>query len=491
MSLSLFKYPQELMPVYNQVIIVATSSEMTELNYQLVTNITCRGELVSRLKTPINPEGFLIVDLHKHLENKISFDFTGGGATYGFSPATSSFASYSVTFADEFRAEWNFTDNFFSSIGGTGFVGFVSGEEPYFSIGDEVYISQDAGFTNASYNGVHEIIAISQSGLTYSITIDSLFELSTPAEPGVMTYANFQLTTLPIVDFILHGPTGSSATSSLPKTFAFNGVLSYLDFINWDFLEYRAGTASPGEFLTNVPEGYKVDVGSNMFLNLYQANNSIVTNARIISSLGSFTVSNSFITPVTNVQQRCLRLNVSPKLLLDAGFIAEGEDWTVEGRNASGITIAQKRFRLEDKCSRYEKMQIIFMDKLGSFIPFTFDRVSRETRNISRSNYQENYGSYAPATQTWGYRTFDRGKKSLDTVVSEQYVLNSDFVDQKTSDYLMELFESPEVYWCYDNQNFVAINVTVASTERKKVINEQLINYVLTFELSNKNMSQR
>jgi len=492
MSLTLRKVPQELVPVYNQVIIVATSTQQTQLNYQLVSNINCNGELVGRIKTPVNPEGYIVVDLHKHLENKISFDFQP--EVTGWSIATGSFASYSVTFQDEFRAEWDFIDNFFSPIGATSYVGFVSQETPYFSVGDIIFVNQDEGYSNASYNGQHEILSITQSGLTWSITTDALWVTASPTEGGVINYANYQLTTLPINDLIIYSSaTISSTASSFPTKFAFNGVLSFLDYNNWNYDDWDANTSTLGKFFTNAPKNYEIDIDSYMFLNLYQNAASELRTLRVRTNLGTFSITNGFTTISPNTAQRFLQVNVSPRVFVDNGWI---DDTTTQmelfvNNQSVSQTIDTKTFKISNKCGIYDKMSILFMDKMGSFVPYTFNKVSRETRNISRSNYQENYGRYAPATQNWGYNSWDRGKKSLDTVVTEQYTLNSDWIDQKTSDYLMELFESPEAYWVDTNDNIVAINITVQSVERKKVINEQLINYVLTFELSNKNMSQR
>jgi hypothetical protein len=140
------------------------------------------------------------------------------------------------------------------------------------------------------------------------------------------------------------------------------------------------------------------------------------------------------------------------------------------------------------------------MDKMGSFIPFNFNLVSRQNKNINKTDYQQFYGSYAPASQNWTYNSWDRGRKSLDTVTTDIWTLNSDWVNGDTSDYLMELFESPEVYLVTLNPiteeegatyTVQAINVTVQNIERKQIINDQIINYTLTFELSNKNSSQR
>lgn len=593
MSLTLWQVPQELQPTYNQVIVVATSSLQSNLNYQLVSDIYCRGQKVTRMKTPVNPEGYVVLDIHKHLENQISFDFNPG--IPGFNIATNSFASYSIVFYDEFRAEWEFTDNQYNLIGATAYIGFAGQDEPYFEVGDSIYVSQDVPYTNPSYNGVHTIISITQSGLTWSIVTDALYGVDTPPEGGVIQYADYQLTTLPVdsltlrdevdccvdltiasssvtysitgvsqtgivssrpkYDFLVGGvshtlqyevigtlstdywviknnvsgkvsaATESSAfcpplgeyfvlgypvtpvwnstsldegtnciatASSFPEKYVFNGVLTYLDCINWDYDDWDANTTTNGKFFTNVPDNFELDIESYMFLNVYQNSNNEIKYLKIKSNLGTYSVTNSFTT-ITADQRRFLQVNGSVKDLFDLGWIdnttKEIEIWC---ENTTGDkTIESKIFKIVNKCSIYDKMQIIFMDKMGSFIPYTFNKVNRENRNISRTEYQQHYGTYAPAAQNWTYKTWDRGKKSLDTIVVEQYTLNSDWVNQSTSDYLMELFESPEVYLVKPDGVIIAINLTVQSIERKQVINEQLINYQLTFELSNKNMQQR
>jgi hypothetical protein len=491
MPLTIRKVPQELQPTYNQVIIAATSSLQTELNYQLVSDVYCRGQKVSRMKTPVNPEGYIVVDYHKHLENRVSFDFLITAT--GFSVATQSFASYSVVFFDEFRHEWDFTDNQFSPIGLTSYAGFISQQTPYFSVGDEVYISQNAGYTHPEYNGVHNIIAITQSGLTWSITTDAPWQGSSPANPGTMVYSSFQLTTLPVGTLTLFStPTQSSTASFFPEKYVFNGVEGYVDFISWNYDEYDANTSTLGKFFTNAPDNYVLATSSNMLLNLYQNATDEITSFKVSTNLGTFSIVNSFTT-ITNDQHRFLQINASPKLFYQSGWINNSTTsitmW-VENKTADK-TIANKTFSIGKGCSPYDDLEIIFMDRLGSFIPYVFNRLNRQTNNIQRSDYQQVYGSYAPASQNWNYNTYDRGRKSLDVVVSETYTATSDWVNQATSDYLQELFQSPEVYLVKPDGTIVAINLTVSSMERKQTINEQVVNYTITFELSNKNMNQR
>lgn len=490
MSLTFKVQPQFLAPVYNPVVIVATSSNQTQLNYQLVSNIYCRGSLVTKMKTPVNPEGFMVVDIHKHLENRVSYDFNPG--LTGFNIATQSFATYSVTFADEFRENWSFTDNSFSPIGATGYVGFVGasgGPKPNFTVGEDIFITQDEPYTNASYNGVHRILSITYSTGVWKIITDATFKLSTPAEGGHITYPNFRLTTI-------------TSTYSIPKKSTFNGVLSFLDFPSWDYEEWVG--CCDAKFFTNVPKGgtYELDQTSIMFLNIYQGTSNAVGRLRVRTNLGTYSISNPHTDISTNEARRFLQVNASPFYFKEMSWIDDETDLIeLWWENTSGVKQSSTyKFGVSKSCSKYEKKQLVFMDKMGSFIPFNFNLVSRQNKNINKTDYQQFYGSYAPASQNWTYNSWDRGRKSLDTVTTDIWTLNSDWVNGDTSDYLMELFESPEVYLVTLNPiteeegatyTVQAINVTVQNIERKQIINDQIINYTLTFELSNKSSSQR
>ena len=491
MSLTFKVQPQELMPTYNPVVIVATSSQQAQLNYQLVSSIYCRGSLVTKMKTPVNPEGYMVVDIHKHLENRISFDFNPG--LTGFSIATQSFASYSVSFADEFRENWYFTDNQFNLIGATGYTGFigpVGGPQPNYTVGESIFVTQNDGYQNASYNGVHTIISITYSASKWKIVTDALWASSSPANPGYITYPNFQLTTI-------------ASTYSIPEKYAFNGVLSFQDYRNWNYDDWDTNTSTPGRFFTNAPTtglgndtDYELDILGGLFLNLYQNANSEIRYLKVRTSAGTYSITNPYTSISTNDQCRFLQVNASPYYFYTLGWLNSStkymELWIENSVNQRTTKIY--KFKISDKCSKYERMQLLFMDKMGSFVSYTFNLVNRQTKNINKTDYQQFYGSYAPASQNWTYNTWDRGRKSLDVVTVDSYTLNSDWVNQDTSNYLMELFESPEVYLVtFDGLNYLieAINVTVQSTERKQVINEQIINYTLTFEKSNKNSSQR
>jgi hypothetical protein len=492
MSITIHTQPLALTPVYNQMIIALTSSYQSSNNFQFISDIYVNGEYISRMKVPVNPDGYGVFDIHRHVESEIDYNFNP--ESFDWSPATQSYATYSCIFSEEFRYTYTFTDNAFLS---NGKVGFVSQEEPLFDIGDEIIISQTAPYTNYSYEGLTTVVDITQSGLTWSVETAKSFGDSTPPEPGTITLANYELTTI----------AGTLSTGTLE---AWNGVFNFQDFINYDRRDYLPNTTTPGKWLTNVPTNYKIGTQSRMKLQLYKdAINEQKEFYVKTNNTGTFRITSAYSsgTPLGNnalTQIACgpWDLTNNGQVGFTASIVTGTSSLPIFDENTTSYEIwtqnqilqqdmATMSFIINQDCSRYEKIQLVFMDKLGSFIPFVFDRVNKNNKTISRTNYQQVYGQYAPAAQSWGYNTYDRGMKNLDTVVTENYKVNSNWVDQSTSNFLMELFESPQVYWINEDGLTQAINITSTSTERKQTINDQIINYTLTFMLANKSQSQR
>jgi len=487
MAISIVKQPTPFQPAYNPMIISLTSSNVAQTSFQFVSDIYVRGNWVTRMKIPVNPDGYGVFDIHRHVENSVSFDFNPSDKYWTI--ATNSFATYSVNFSEEFRFEWPFYDNQFTS----GSLSFIGGTTPLFNVGDEIFVTQEDNATEPGYSGYAQITSITMSG-TYSLLVTNKpFTTATPVNPGTVSLFNFGLNIL-------------TTTQSTGELDTFNGVVSFEDYINWDWTDWEANNVAPyGKFLTNVPDNYKVGTQSRMWLNVYQADSNDVKDLMIESNKGTFRFTNSFVDPGTYDQYSLLKAGVGPYQLLTytssitnqgtASFPIIDDDtteYTIYVKNQIlQQTIASKTFKIDRTCSRYEPIQLVFMDKMGSFVPFTFTRVSRNTTSIDRKTWGQNYGSFAPATNNWNYNSWDRGTRTLDTVVNEKWVANSDWVDSATSDYLMELFQSPEVYWIKDNGTTVAINITTTGVERKQTINDQIINYTIEFETSVKNSSQR
>jgi hypothetical protein len=493
MSVTLIKQPQDLSPVYNQMIISLTGSYQNQPNHNFVSTLFVNGVQVSRLKVPTNPEGYGVFDIHKHIENRISFDFNPNGV--GLSIATNSFATYSMTFAEEFRYEWEFQDNAFITGNFVGFIGMSGSSQPLFNVGATISVNQTTPFTNPSYEGTATITDIQfvTASNAWMVVTNKSFGASTGPEGGIITLANYQLTTV-------------SSTSSIDRKFGWNGVYDFVPFIDYDEDDFIPDSATPSKWLSNVPQMWEMFEDDRMWLLAYKDASNQQKDLIVETDKGVYRITSPYSTSVeTNDYFRFIHAGVGPWHLINAtsSFTPIGTaSFPMVDSNTKEYKVFYRNqilqqdtetltFKIKRKCSRYEKIQLVFLDKKGSFIPFTFNLVSRLNKNMVRTNYQEIFGSYAPASQGWNYNSWDRGKKNLNTSVTDVFTITSDWVNQLTSDFLMELFESPEVYYIDESGLTTAINITTNSVEKKKTINDQIINYTVQFELSYKNNQQR
>ena len=158
-----------------------------------------------------------------------------------------------------------------------------------------------------------------------------------------------------------------------------------------------------------------------------------------------------------------------------------------------GVTVIgeTKSFTVVDKCSKYENIKLFFLDRLGSYIPLNFDRVSRDNVTNERSNYKQNYGNYDSVANAWGYTTQARGTTTYDITAKESITCTSDWLTDEQVVLMNILLNSPDVYYIDEDGVYRAVTITTSSFEKKKRVNDKLLNYTITFEYANNNGNQR
>ena len=72
MAITVHKSPQALQPVYNEIIFVVSSDLSNEENFTFVGEIFVDGTKVASIRFPINPDGYGVLDVHKHLQSLIT-----------------------------------------------------------------------------------------------------------------------------------------------------------------------------------------------------------------------------------------------------------------------------------------------------------------------------------------------------------------------------------------------------------------------------------
>jgi len=499
--------PLGLNPTYNETIIVLESPNIQSDNFRWVfelykgVNGESGYELITTLVILPNPKGVGIVDVHRHIENYLSTDFYPADNGNVLAQVEGSGVKWSFEVTEEFdNPVWRFDDNT-TSVGAN--VGFstdqsvnpnYSNNQHPFVTGDVVSITQDTGYTHAEYNTASTVLTYNNE---YIVVSDITKETSTPIEGGVMTLVGGGSRTIT-----------QDLTNVVNTFYSFNGVLSFQGFRNWDSNDFLMSFSSSDttRFLTNMPKTYDITMNDSVWLNSYFDNGNAPTLAYIETNNGTYGIGSSF----TWINQKFLAQHkigavdfmntTDPNITVLTGSLPVADSNTTfinyvmlnNYVGSPGAEVSENiRLNIVDRCSKYEAIRFFFMDRLGSYIPLTFDRVSKKTISNKRSFYKQNYGSYDSLSNNYGYTSYDKGTTVSDLESTESITCSSDWLSDDQSRMVVEMLSSPNVYIKDSNGDFVAIVITTNSFEEKKRINDKLINYTITFEYSNNNGSQR
>lgn len=498
--------PDRLETSGNPILVVATSSRQNLDNYLMIGDLYVNGSLNITLRVAENPDNVFLFDLHKHIERELGSDFNPNVG--GFMVATNSHATYSVSLGDEWRPTFQFFDNFFLPGSKLGFIGTQSVQPDGFATGSQIIVEQSTPFTFSQYNGLATITAIIATssptpqypGNHWIIETNKTWLGTTPPQGGTISLASFQKT-IDRDELIVDG-TGVTG----PGLFAFRGVNTFLEEIDWDGRDYTAGLSPGGvtaSFLTEAPNNWIVGTNSRMWLSTFNPKGSVDPTRffYVETNKGVFRITNPFQNGGIANKESLLLIGSGPWNIQSTSYsVVSGSlpifdtntsEYTVwlEG-NSSVQMVSKKTFKLDKSCPKYSDVELVFLDPKGSYIPYRFKLKKRETVQMSRSHWGQHYGRYAPASQTWNYNSWDRGKTDLDNQIVERFTLTTDYLSTTNSEYMIKLLGSTEVYYGI-NGVYQAVNLTISEVERKTTINDQLVNYVVTFELSQKNSGVR
>ena len=186
--------------------------------------------------------------------------------------------------------------------------------------------------------------------------------------------------------------------------------------------------------------------------------------------------------------------------LVDATLIVTGTQpfitssvthYTMKLTNNIGTASSETMTYYIDKtCTNSEEFPVYFKNNYGGFDTYSFYKKSKRIAEISRKTYQKNVGSLIGSK--WNYLTTDTGEVTMDTQISDKYLLNSDWITDNTAKWLKQLFTSPEVY-LYDPMLaiYVRVNVKASAYESKKIDNEKMFNLTLELEASQQSYRQQ
>lgn len=485
-TVSLISEPDYLSPV-NAEMFYQTNSDDAQVYpdykyifdvYKLYTSTGTIESLLARYKVPARPVSFDgILSVNRILKNQISND--GPNIIYfdATSPTTVTrlYTRYQTYYGFEYNPNLSYYD-----IGNVPGFGIYSTYSLGLEVGDTVTISKTNTISNPQYNGEHIVGSMSSgpitiSGLSFSVYwygIDGTFGSSTPNgyDGGLITNI------LRIQD------SGS-------KRLGYNGTRQYLERYKDFTSDYLMGLtmSASGKFLTNYI-GYK-PIGPNEYeiidmmhqlsttlikleLKTYDSGMNLINTYSVNKGISS-----TYKYSAIPIGTRNLKTTFSNTNIFNGVTYYTLSLQTTPGSQFSELV---KR-KINYNCSLYDDVRIIFLNRMGGYDFWTFNKDNKKTVNINRTEFKKTLDPF--------YTIGDRGYTTLHQNIDYTYSLNSDWISEYDYSYLEELITSPNIYiQMFDETNspyLLPINITDTSYQLKTQLRDKLFNLTINYKYSN------
>lgn len=157
----------------------------------------------------------------------------------------------------------------------------------------------------------------------------------------------------------------------------------------------------------------------------------------------------------------------------------------------SGVTAESSAytFNVDWSQTRYGNIELVFIDRLGSYVPANFTLQNVRSENINRDSYNQILGNLGniDGSIKWQYNSWERGKKNINTTVTQQLELTSDWLTEAEAYYLRELYSSPSVF-IKDFGQLWPVNVISNNYQIQTKNNKKNIQIKIVIEYSNNNI---
>lgn len=320
-----------------------------------------------------------------------------------------------------------------------------SSSELTFDVGNVLknYVSFDFGNALAA-----RIAANTRSRINYYVEFRELYDVSgIPTLSGVLATSptspnssNFKLATNAIFDFEDYSPT------------------AYID----------CNVSGFGFLNANLSVSEQIEPTQNRILTFFDPNR-VVTKIQL-SANGIGSVEYNVTLPAN---EYLFNINAG-KYLFDL-YPAISFPTTILIRLLAGSTVvAQKVFTTNTDCSQYPTVRLHWLNKLGGFEAFNFNKNTINAMDIERKQFK--------APLQIGYSQSDRLKTNYNTTINDKITINSDWISEEESLLLEQLATSPIIYLERSANDFVAVNILNSSYEVKNYLTDRKL-FNVTFEI--------
>jgi hypothetical protein len=487
MAYSIIAQPQDFTPVYNPIYFYIDSSNKGEEGFKYIADVFSAGtnDRLSRYKLFPRPnDGYGVVDVNQILSTQTTYTLDQNA--HSFNQCFNDYVNYDVRFGEEFIYFWPFDDTLFTLTGSTsGFTTFIntgSTTPHYFVSGDSIVISA----SSVDYNGL--------VGTVTDVLNDYSFETNIPwfsgTNAGTVVFSDYAKTVF------LYNVISTANT-------AFNGGVSHQNFPTYQQSGYTLNTVSPNsrKFVTSVPNEYSVKIENNMWIHYHITSGGTRPLGMYVNTfdangnaLGMYNFSNVLTGATKPMEQVACGpndlLNFSP-----SGTVISGSS-SIFGANVASYTVYLyvnvlgtdlriseiKTFNINSDCFKYTNIELLFMDRLGSFIPANFELNSIRSININRSEFKRIVGDLNGSS--WNYQSTEFGNTPLNINEVQQLEIQSNWLSETDAAFLKELYTSPAVF-IKEKGQFWPVLVRTNTIQLLTKNNKKNLAYRMVIEYSN------
>lgn len=482
MSISIITEPQELTPAYNDAFVVVDSTNKTEEAFRYVAEVYVNNQLVKTDRIYPDPSNNdrgkiyfgRVAQSYLSYLNKIPLSApivsVGVNRTY---------INVRLEIGEEYIGDaWSYTG--FGFAGAVNWTNFnnpafnpnglsrtmlfnATGEpEPPYEVGDYIFINQNDDI-NQQLSGVHIVLdkeQISTSGIEWILVLGLPWQqYQTPSSfEGSTRYAdnrkvvNMDLTT---DTYIL-----------------FNGSVEHHLFPSWQSDEYLTNDEK-NKFLTTMPRnGWKIRPTSKAYLQFWDIQSEATREVKFEYAGGDDTYTFSGVDKVLYLTD-AMPSRITASLLPDSYEVYITEDSI---QNSEKIL-----FNIDERCYEFESVEILFMDRLGSMLPFYFSLKHTEVD----TNKKKYYDKVVESRIMYNYSLQDGGQVAYEIDLDTIYTIRTDALTVDEARYLGELVSSGYTLIRFGEGDYLRCNVLTSSHEYKDEFNNGLRFYTLEVKLAN------
>ena len=305
-------------------------------------------------------------------------------------------------------------------------------------------------YVTYDFNNVTGVFAANtNSRLKYFVQFRELYDVS-----GIPT----------LTGVLASNPVTPSASS---YNFAGNGIFDFEDYTS---TAYNNLNVSGFGYLSNAGSTERIESNQEKFLYWFDPNTAV----KYIQYTGA---TGNVVTAVTLTAKEHLFSIKAGKYAQDiliAGGISIIDTYNVSLLGATSNVLASRTFSLNTECSQYPTVRLHWMNKLGGFDSFNFNKNTINAMDIERKQFK--------APLPIGYSKQDRLKTNYNTTINDKISINSDWITEAESTLLEELATCPVIYLERSATEFVAVNITNTSYEIKTFLTDRKM-FNVTFDI--------